>query len=160
MKYSFLRRSLNDRSVRESGISNLGGARMSGKYTVLVVDDEVGYIESVHDLLRLDCEVYGTTDPLEALRMLEVTAIHIVLADQRMPVMLGVDLLRHVREKHPETVRLLTCALYGADAIRAVCRLGKEEEGLFRYVNKGSPDDLKAAVQQAVSQYQSQAGCR
>jgi CheY-like chemotaxis protein len=132
---------------------------MSRKHTVLVVDDEVGYIESVHDLLRLDYEVYGTTDPLEALRMLEVTAIHIVLADQRMPVMSGINLLRHVREKHPETVRLLTCALYGAEAIRAVYRLGKDEEDLFRYVDKGSPDDLMAAIQQAAAQYQMQAGC-
>jgi CheY-like chemotaxis protein len=132
---------------------------MPRKFTVLVVDDEAGYIESVHDLLRLDYQVYGTTDPLEALRMLEVTEIHIVLADQRMPVMTGVNLLRQVREKHPETGRLLTCALYGADAIRAVCRLGKGEEDLFRYVDKGSPDDLKAAIRQAVAQYRMQAGC-
>ena len=133
---------------------------MAPRHTILVVDDESSYVESVIDLLRHQYRVLGTTDPLEALRILDEQEVHIVLADQRMPGMAGIELLRQVRDRHPEVIRLITSALYGPDGLRILCNVGKDEEDLFRYVLKTSPDDLVIAMQQAVEEYERQADQR
>ena len=130
---------------------------MAIRHTLLVVDDESSYVESVKDLLRRQYRVFGTTDPLETLRLLDEQEIHIVLADQRMPKMSGIELLRRVRDKHPEAIRIITSALYGPEALRISCNLGKDEEDLFRYVGKPSPEVLMIAMQEAVEEYERQA---
>jgi CheY-like chemotaxis protein len=127
---------------------------MTPRHTILVVDDESSYVESVLDLLRYRYRVLGTTDPLEALRILDEQEIHIVLADQRMPVMSGIELLRQVKVRHPEVIRLITSSLYGPEGLRIWCNVGKDEEDLFRYVGKTSPEDLMIAMQQAADEYE------
>ncbi len=63
---------------------------MAIRHTLLVVDDESSYVESVKDLLRPQYRVFGTTDPFEALRLLDEQEVHVVLTDQRMPKMSGI----------------------------------------------------------------------
>ena len=130
---------------------------MAIRHTLLVVDDESSYVESVKDLLRRQYRVFGTTDPLEALNLLDETEVHVVLTDQRMPKMSGIELLRRVRDKHPEAIRVITSALYGPEELRISCNVSKDEEDLFRYVGKPSPEDLMIAMQQAVEEYERQA---
>jgi DNA-binding NtrC family response regulator len=133
---------------------------MASKHTILVVDDESDYVESVIALLRRRYQVSGTTDPLEALRILDEQEVHIVLADQRMPGMAGTELLRQVRDRHPEVIRLITSSLYGPEGLRIWCNVGKDEEDLFRYVGKTSPEDLMIVMQQAVDEYERRADRR
>ena len=133
---------------------------MAFRHTILVVDDESSYVESVKDLLRRQYRIFGTTDPFEALSILDEREVHIVLADQRMPKMSGIELLRRVRDKHPETIRVITSALYGPEELRISCNVGKDEEDLFRYVGKPSPEDLVIAMQEAVEEYERQADRR
>ncbi len=127
---------------------------MASKHTILVVDDESSYVESVRDLLRQQYRVLGTTDPLEALRILEEHEVHIVLAEQRMPGMSGLELLRLVRDKHPSVIRLITSSLFGPEGLRTGCQVGKNEEDLFHYVVKVGAEDLIIAMQQAVEEYE------
>ena len=51
-------------------------------------------------------------------------------------------------------------ALFGPEGLRTSCNLGKDEEDLFRYVLKTSPDDLVIVMQQAVEDYERQADQR
>jgi CheY-like chemotaxis protein len=133
---------------------------MTPRHTILVVDDESSYVKSVRDLLRQQYRVLGTTDPLEALRILEEQEVHIVLADQRMPGMSGIELLRQVKVRHTEVIRLITSSLYGPEGLRIWCNVGKEEEDLFRYVGKTGPEDLVISIQQAVEEYELRADQR
>jgi PleD family two-component response regulator len=133
---------------------------MSLKHTILIVDDESSYVESVRELLRAKYRVLGTTDPLEALRILEEQEVHIVLADQRMPGMSGLELLRLVRDKHPSVIRLITSSLFGPEGLRTWCHVGKNEEDLFHYVVKVGAEDLIIAIQQAVEEYELRADQR
>ena len=133
---------------------------MTPRHTILVVDDESSYVASVTDLLRHQYRVLGTTEPLEALRILDEQEVHIVLADQRMPGMAGLELLRQVKDRHPEVIRLITSALYGPEGLRRLWNVGKDEEDLFHYVLKTSPDDLVIAMQQAVEEYERRADQR
>jgi DNA-binding NtrC family response regulator len=76
--------------------------------TVLVVDDE----ETVRAPLRRVLESEGHTvleasDAETALKMLQETTVHLVISDNMMPGMSGVDLLKLVRVRHPQVLRMM-----------------------------------------------------
>jgi len=80
---------------------------MARRHAILVVDDEPDMVQSVQDLLRLDYRVLGATRAQDALKILRENEVQIVMTDQRMPGMSGVEFLYHVRGEHPEAIRLL-----------------------------------------------------
>lgn len=119
--------------------------------TLLVVDDEPEVLRSVHDLLRLDYQVMTCRRGADALKVLESNdEIHVVMSDQRMPEMSGVELLHHARQLRPDATRLLFTAY--AD-IRAVVD-AINEGNVFRYIAKPwDPNELEAVIRQAVDQH-------
>src|SRR3954469_18995094 len=120
------------------------------KHTLLVVDDEPDVVKSVQDLLRFDYKVLGATRATEGLRLLAQQPVHVVLTDQRMPEMTGVDFLRHLRDTHPDMVRLLVT---GYADIRAVID-AINEGNVYRYITKPwEPEELQAVVREAVERY-------
>ena len=66
---------------------------------ILVVDDEPFILEALIDLLEDHFRVSATTDPDEALDLLDREDVAVVLSDQRMPRMSGHELMRLVKEK-------------------------------------------------------------
>lgn len=119
--------------------------------TLLVVDDEHEVLRSVHDLLRLDYRVLTCHRGTDALRILDSPdEIHVVMTDQRMPEISGVEILCRSKEVRPETTRLLFTAY--AD-IRAVID-AINEGSVFRYITKPwDPDELETVVRQAVEHH-------
>src|SRR4028119_1576228 len=114
---------------------------MVERRTILVVDDEPDVVKSVQDLLRLDYRVLGATRPEDALNLLTTNDVHVVLSDQRMPEMNGVEFLSRVRDQHPDAVRLL---FTGYADIKAVID-AINEGNIYRYVAKPwDPDELQA----------------
>ena len=70
---------------------------MVARQCLLVVDDEPEVVHSLQDLLRFDYRVLGTTRATEGLKILEREKVHIVMSDQRMPEMTGVEFLQQLR---------------------------------------------------------------
>jgi response regulator RpfG family c-di-GMP phosphodiesterase len=123
---------------------------MRPKHTILVVDDEPDVVKSIQDLLRYDYKVLGATRAADGLRLLSEQPVHVVLTDQRMPEMTGVDFLRHLRDTHPDMVRLLVT---GYADIRAVID-AINEGNVYRYITKPwEPEELQAVVREAVERY-------
>lgn len=119
--------------------------------TLLVVDDEPEVLHSVHDLFRLDYRVLTCQRGDEAVKILQAEGdVHVVMSDQRMPGMSGVEVLQNARKIRPEATRLLFTAY--AD-IRAV--IDAINQGcVFRYVTKPwDPEELETVVRQAVEQH-------
>lgn len=116
--------------------------------TVLFVDDEERILRTLNILFRPLCRVLVTTDPQEALRLVEEQRIDVVVSDQRMPQMLGAELLASVRERSPDTVRILLTGYSDLDAaIDAV-----NDGGIWRYVNKPwTVDGIQKTVREAVA---------
>jgi class 3 adenylate cyclase len=85
--------------------------------TVLLVDDEVRVLDSLEALLGMEYEVLRTDRPQDALRILGETRPAVMISDQRMPGMLGTELLAHARDVAPDTVRILLTAFTDADAL-------------------------------------------
>ena len=123
---------------------------MRPKHTILVVDDEPDVVKSIQDLLRFDYKVLGATRAADGLRLLSEQPVHVVLTDQRMPEMTGVDFLRHLRDVHPDMVRLLVT---GYADIRAVID-AINEGNVYRYITKPwEPEELQAVVKEAAERY-------
>ena len=121
------------------------------KPTLLVVDDEPEVLRSVYDLFRLDYRVLTALDGDEAVRILESNeVVQVVLSDQRMPGMSGVEVLRHARRLRPETTRLLFTAYTDVKAVVDAINQGS----VFRYISKPwDADMLQSVVRQAVEQH-------
>src|SRR5438874_2116105 len=101
--------------------------------TLLVVDDEPEVLRSVHDLLRLDYRVITCTRGAEALQIIDGPAmIHVIMSDQRMPGMTGVEVLRHAKQIRPEATRLLFTAYADIRAVIDAINQGS----VFRYITK------------------------
>ena len=105
---------------------------MSEKATLLFVDDEERVLRSLEVLFKSRFRVLSTTDGSEAVDMLKRERVHVIVSDQRMPIMTGVELLRRVREASPNTMRLL---LTGYSDLEAIINSVNEGE-IFRYLSK------------------------
>src|SRR5438093_1056749 len=123
---------------------------MSERKTILVVDDEPDVVRSVKDLLRLDYRVLGATRASEALEVMQKEPVQVVMSDQRMPEMSGVEFLRRVREMRPDAVRLL---FTGYADIRAVID-AINQGNVYRYITKPwDPDELQTVIREACDRY-------
>jgi diguanylate cyclase (GGDEF)-like protein len=125
----------------------------ANSYSVMVVDDEQQNVEALERLLRDRYQVRVFTEPEaaeSALRKGEVSP-DLVITDQRMPKMSGVDLLEKVRELKPHCMRLiLTGYTEKTDLVSAINR-GQA----YRYLTKPwKADELMQTIEQALDHYQ------
>src|SRR3989442_9053452 len=118
--------------------------------SILVVDDEADVVESIRELLRLDYRVLVATRASEAMSILGERPVDVVMTDQRMPEMTGVELLHHVRESQPDTVRLLFTGYADVRAVVDAINRGS----IYRYITKPwDPEDLQVIVRDAVERH-------
>ena len=118
---------------------------------ILIVDDEEAILETMTFTFMDVYDVLTTSDPHEALDLLDENApVAVVITDQRMPEMTGVELLKQVYAKHPDTVRIMLTGFADSEAtIQAI-----NDGHIYAYVNKPwEPDDLKAVVHRAVEHH-------
>jgi len=121
------------------------------QHTVLFVDDEANILKALQRLLRNEpLNVLTTTDPHEAIEMMENTPAEVVVSDQRMPDMSGVDLLSTIREIQPDVIRMMLTGYTEMNiAVEAINR-GE----IYRLITKPwSDDELKATLRQAFDHY-------
>jgi signal transduction histidine kinase len=116
--------------------------------TILVVDDEPEVLHSVHDLLRINYQVVTCTGGTEAIERLRADPeVSVILSDQRMPGMTGVQVLHQAQAIRPEATRLLFTAYADIHAVIDAINQGHA----FRYITKPwEPEELEAVIRQAV----------
>jgi response regulator RpfG family c-di-GMP phosphodiesterase len=121
------------------------------QHTVLFVDDEVNILKALQRLMRHEnMQVLCASRASEALETLARTPAQVVVTDQRMPEMTGVDLLSAVREQHPDIVRMMLTGYTQMNiAVEAINR-GE----IFRLITKPwNDDELKATLRQAFDHF-------
>jgi response regulator RpfG family c-di-GMP phosphodiesterase len=121
---------------------------------ILLVDDEPNITKALRRLLMQDdqYDILTSLSGADALDILQKnTDIGVIISDQRMPHMTGVEFLRKARELNPDAVRIL---LTGYADIQA--SIGAINQGaVFRYLTKPwDDDDLLQVVGEAVRNYQ------
>jgi two-component system, NtrC family, response regulator HupR/HoxA len=117
---------------------------------VLVVDDEVRSLEALRRTLEEDFEVLCAGSAEEALELMQREAatggVQVVVCDQRMPGMTGVQFLKEVRARWPDAVRIILSGYTDAEDIIA----GVNEAGIWQYLLKPwQPEQLLLTLQRA-----------
>lgn len=115
--------------------------------TLLFVDDEPLILQSL-SLLFEDYTVLTASNGDDALRIVQKNSIDVIISDQRMPGMTGVELLKTVKEISPRTMRILMTGYSDLEAVIDSVNAGE----VFRYINKPwRADKLRETVQFACS---------
>lgn len=105
---------------------------MSSESHILLVDDEPMVLSSLSRLLEDDYTVHTANGGAQALEIIKREPIKVVISDQRMPGMLGHEVLRQVKLISPNTIRMLLTGYSDLDAIISSVNAGE----IFRYINK------------------------
>jgi response regulator RpfG family c-di-GMP phosphodiesterase len=123
---------------------------LPNKHILLVVDDEQGVCDSVHDLLRREFRVLKAKSATEGMKLLKENEVHIIMTDQRMPQLTGVEFLNKIRLGHPQAVRMLFTGYADIDAIIAAINHGH----IYKFLRKPwQPEELEEAVREAAGEY-------
>ena len=106
--------------------------------TLLLVDDEQNIISSLCRLLRRDgFRIITANSGAEALQQLAANKVDVILSDQRMPGMTGVEFLRRAKELYPETVRM---SLSGYTEIQSITD-AVNEGSVYKFLTKPWDDE-------------------
>lgn len=122
------------------------------KHTILCVDDEVDNVEALERLFRKKYKVLKATSGPMALELLDQNPneITVIITDQRMPLMTGVQMLEKSIEKHPTPQRLLLTGYTDLESVIEAVNKGQ----IHRYLTKPwDPVDLQQTVDQAVERF-------
>ena len=120
------------------------------RHCVLIVDDEPDVCDSVQDLLRREFRVLKAHSGEEGCRLMQEEEVHIVMSDQRMPQITGIELLTKLKARHPHAVRMLFTGYADLDSVIAAINQGH----VFQFLKKPwEPEDLLGAVRQAALEY-------
>jgi response regulator RpfG family c-di-GMP phosphodiesterase len=120
------------------------------KHTLLVIDDEADVCDSVHDLLRRDFRVLKARSGEEGLKLLKENEVHIVMTDQRMPRVSGVELLANAMRGHPQAVRMLFTGYADLESLIQAINQGH----VYKFLKKPwEPAELEQAVNDAAAEY-------
>jgi serine/threonine-protein kinase len=119
---------------------------MSGKASLLFVDDEERIVKLLRLMFRGAYQVHTATSGPQALEIAAAHPIDVIVSDQRMPGMSGIELLSEVRRRFPATMRIL---LTGYSDLTAI--VGSVNDGeVFRFINKPwNNDEIKRIIAEA-----------
>jgi response regulator RpfG family c-di-GMP phosphodiesterase len=120
------------------------------RHCLLIVDDEPHVCDSVHDLLRREFRVLKANSAAEGCRIMQEEEVHIVMSDQRMPQITGVELLTKIKSRLPQAIRMLFTGYADLDSIIAAINQGH----IYQFMKKPwQPEELLTAVRQAAVEF-------
>ena len=117
--------------------------------TVLLVDDEPSIVSSLRRLLRGDgYRILTANSGKEGLKLLEEHTVDVIVSDQRMPEMTGVEFLREVRRLYPDTVRIVLSGYTELQTVTDAVNGG----AIYKFLTKPWDDEqLRSHIQEAVA---------
>lgn len=111
---------------------------MTDKARILFVDDEKRVLNAMRGLFRREYELFLTCDGAEAIKLVSENEIDVIVADQRMPGMTGIEVLGKVKEQSPRTVRILLTGYADPTAVEGSINIGE----VFRFLSKPCPPKM------------------
>ena len=122
----------------------------TSRHCLLIVDDEPDVCDSVQDLLRREFRVLKAHSAEEGYRLMQEEEVHIVMSDQRMPQITGIELLTRLKARHPHAIRMLFTGFADLESIITAINQGH----IFQFLKKPwQPEELIGAVRQAALEY-------
>ncbi len=120
------------------------------KPAVLYVDDVPVNLILFKETFKNDFDLTLTEYPQEALKILEEKEIQVIISDQRMPEMTGIELLEIVSEKYPDIRRYLLTAFTDAETVIEAVNVGR----VHGYIKKPlKADEIRATIKSSLEVY-------
>jgi len=117
--------------------------------SLLLVDDEPSVSTSLSRLLRKEnYQVFTADSGAQALKILQENTIKVIVSDQRMPKMTGSELFAQVKEKYPDTIRIILSGYTDFDSVSDAINKG----AIYKFLEKPWNNEvLRAEIRQAFS---------
>src|SRR5437868_3615579 len=117
---------------------------------VLYIDDEIHNLTSFRATFRRNFNI-STADSAEAaMPILEKETIHVILSDQRMPKMTGIEFFEKIQPIYPDPIRILITGYTDINAVIDAINRGQ----VYKYLSKPwNEDDVKIFVEKAFEVY-------
>ena len=117
---------------------------------VLYVDDEVNNLNSFKAAFRRDFEIYTASSAREGRKILDAHEIGVIITDQRMPGMTGIEFLESIIAIYPDTIRILLTGFSDINAVMDAINRGQ----VYKYLVKPwQNDELKMYIENALEIY-------
>lgn len=127
------------------------------RYKILVVDDETANLRLLERLFRGTYDVVSASSADEAIELLSVHDISLIISDQRMPGMTGIEFLKIAAEMRPQTVRIMLTGYSDAEALVEAINSG----AVYKYITKPwVNDELLQTAKRALQHYETLRGQR
>lgn len=120
-------------------------------YKILIVDDEAANLRLLERLFRREYDVVTAASGADALELLLLHDVALIISDQRMPSMTGVEFLKRSAEMRPHTVRIILTGYTDVNVLVEAINSGV----VYKYVNKPwVNEDLQQTVKRALEHYE------
>jgi signal transduction histidine kinase len=121
------------------------------KFSILYVDDEEINLKVFKNIFSLDYNVYTALSAKEGIKILDNNEIDVIISDQKMPEISGVEFLKYALQEHPELHRILITGYTDFNALKSAINEAK----IFQYVQKPWEEkDLKNIIKEAIRLHQ------
>ena len=122
----------------------------NSKAPILYVDDEPSNLRLFERYFERDYRIFTAGSAEDARDILRREEIHLVITDQRMPGMTGVELLEAIKDDHPDIARMIVTAYSDVRVVIQAINAGR----LDHYVTRPwDPDEVRIAIDRAVEGY-------
>ena len=119
-------------------------------FGVLYIDDEINNLNSFKASFRRDFEIYTAQSAREGRKILDSYEIGVIITDQRMPGMTGIEFLESILSVYPDTIRILLTGFSDMNAVMDAINRGQ----VYKYLVKPwQNDELKLYIQNALEIY-------
>ncbi len=117
---------------------------------VLYIDDEINNLNSFKAAFRRDFDIFTAISAKEGRKILDSQEIGVIITDQRMPVMTGIEFLESILSIYPDTIRILLTGFSDINAVMDAINLGQ----VYKYMVKPwQNDELKMYIENALEIY-------
>lgn len=117
---------------------------------VLYIDDETNNLNSFKAAFRRDFNIYTASSAREGRKVLDAYEIGVIITDQRMPGMTGIEFLESIIPVYPDTIRILLTGFSDINAVMDAINRGQ----VYKYLVKPwQNDELKMYIENALEIY-------
>jgi len=118
--------------------------------TILYIDDEIENLDGFEFAFMMDYKIFTASKTKDAIEILKKNEIKVVISDQKMPEITGIEFMKMVKEEYPETIRIILTAY--ADVENAIDAINNGE--IYRYLSKPwKKNELKSIIDSAIERY-------
>ena len=119
-------------------------------FPILIVDDEQDNLDAFRFNFRRSLTILSAQSGPEALEVLEANDVAVIVTDQRMPKMTGLELLAEARKLRPDAVGIILTAFTDVDVLIEAINLGN----IYRYITKPwDAKEVRGMLRQAAERF-------